>query len=139
MASVKCFEDLEIWKMAVELDKRIFKLTKTGNLAVDFDLRNALRKTSGSVMDNIAEGFEISGNKELIRFLYISKGSAGELRSQIHRTFHREYIDADLHKDLTTTCRILSDKIYNFIKYLEKSQMVGLKFNNRANANKSAT
>ncbi len=92
MATVKRFEDLEIWQLARQLSKEIFELTKSGDLSKDFKLRDQMRSSSGSTMDNIAEGFERNGNKEFSQFLSIAKGSNGELRSQLTRIFDREYI-----------------------------------------------
>jgi four helix bundle protein len=64
MATVKRFEDLEIWKEARKLSKEVVRLCKTTDLKSDFKLRDQIRASSGSVMDNIAEGFERDGNLE---------------------------------------------------------------------------
>ncbi len=79
------FEDLEIWQEARELCRYVFKLTSTGLFNKDYKFRDQIRSSSGSVMDNIAEGFERGGNKEFAQFLSIAKGSCGETRSQSYR------------------------------------------------------
>ena len=83
MATITKFEDLEIWKLAREQANQIYKLTQDGGFSKDFELKNQINKSSGSVMDNIAEGFERFTNKEFAKFLIISKGSNGEVRSQL--------------------------------------------------------
>jgi four helix bundle protein len=79
---VKSFEDLDIWKQARQLVQEIYRLTKTEKFSRDFDLRHQIQGATVSIMSNIAEGFERGGNQEFIQFLYIAKGSCGEVRSQ---------------------------------------------------------
>lgn len=90
------FEDLEIWQLAREQAKEIYKLCQTGNFSKDFELKDQIRASAGSVMDNIAEGFESFSNKEFCQFLVIAKGSNGEARSQLYRAFDRNYISEDV-------------------------------------------
>ena len=71
MATVSCFEDLEIWKKSRVLCKNIFILTKKTEFSKDFALRNQILRSSGSIMDNIAEGFERDGNKEFQNFFLL--------------------------------------------------------------------
>lgn len=78
-------------------------------------------------MDNIAEGFERDGKKEFINFLYISKGSLGETRSQVYRSFDAEHFDEETYNDLLNDCLNLSGKISHFISYLSNSEYDGLK------------
>lgn len=83
MATIKRFEDLEIWQIARRLCKEVFNLTNKGPFLKDFKFRDQIRSSSGSIMDNIAEGFERSSRLEFVNFLSIAKGSAGETRSQL--------------------------------------------------------
>ena len=85
MATIKRFEDLEIWQEARKLAHEIHLICIETELRNDFRLKSQIKASSGSVMDNIAEGFERDGNTEFRQFLSISKGSAGETRSQLYR------------------------------------------------------
>jgi four helix bundle protein len=81
MATVRRFEELGVWKDARELCRKIREIVNGSGLSKDFTLKNQILGSSGSVMDNIAEGFERDGRKEFLNFLYIAKGSLGETRS----------------------------------------------------------
>ena len=77
--AVKYFEDLDVWKEARRLTKEIYAATPDAKFSKDFGLRDQIRRAAVSVMSNIAEGFERGGNQEFIQFLYIAKGSCGEV------------------------------------------------------------
>jgi len=125
---ISTFEDLEIWIEARELCKSINKLTQRDSFSRDFKLKDQIRSASGSIMDNIAEGFERGGNKEFIQFLYIAKGSCGEVRSQSYRSFDFNYITEDDFSSLIEKTTLLSKKINSFINYLQKSNFKGAKY-----------
>ncbi|WP_339657711.1 four helix bundle protein [Flavobacterium frigidarium] len=128
MATITRFEDLEIWKEARRLAKEIHLITVETDLKSDFRFRGQIKASSGSVMDNIAEGFERNGNLEFRQFLSIAKGSAGETRSQLYRVLDYNYIDVVKFEILKTDFENLSGKINNFISYLNKKDFKGTKF-----------
>jgi four helix bundle protein len=125
---VEKFEDLEVWQEARELSKYIFTLTSKEPFSRDFKLRDQIHGSSGSIMDNIAEGFERDGRREFIQFLSIAKGSCGETRSQSYRAFDFKYINQDeLNQLLECTVR-LGKRIGSFMYYLKRSTIKGSKF-----------
>ncbi len=125
--TVQKFEDLEVWKNARELCKKIREIVNTTSLGKDYSIKDQILSSSGSVMDNISEGFERDGKKEFIQFLYISKGSLGETRSQIYSTFDAGHITQTKFDELRNDCLNLSGQLSNFLAYLHKSEIQGLK------------
>ena len=128
MATITKFEDLEIWQEARKLAKEIYLISKDTDLKTDYRFKDQIKASSGSVMDNIAEGFERDGNLEFRQFLSIAKGSAGESRSQIYRLYDYEIIDEEKFNQLKNDYLSLSSKIKNFITYLNKQDFKGNKF-----------
>jgi four helix bundle protein len=121
------FENLDIWKESRELCKDIYRITNYELFSKDFRFRDQIRASAGSIMDNIAEGFERNGNKEFIQFLYVSKGSCGETRSQLYRAFDINYINEEEFNVLYNKTYHLSKSISNFIQYLKNSIITGHK------------
>ncbi|MEO5789864.1 MAG: four helix bundle protein [Gelidibacter sp.] len=128
MATIKKFEDLEIWQEARKLSNEIKEIVLNSELKNDFKLRDQIKGSSGSVMDNIAEGFERDGNIEFRQFLSVAKGSAGESRSQLYRVFDYGYITEEKLEKLVNEYEQLSKRIANFITYLNKQDFKGNKF-----------
>ncbi len=128
MATIERFEDLEIWQSARIISKKIHLLSLETELKNDFGLKNQMKNSSGSVMDNIAEGFERGGNLEFRQFLSVAKASAGETRSQLYRLWDFDYINQKKFEELKIDLENLSGKIQNFIKYLNKNDFKGDKF-----------
>ena len=128
MATINRVEDLDIWKRARLLCKDIHKLTMLGEFKTDFALRNQISSSSGSIMDNIAEGFGREGNKEFVNFLCIAKGSANETKSQLYRALDFEYISEKQFNTLAEEMVVLVAGIKGLSDYLIKSDMKGNKF-----------
>ena len=119
MATAKQFEDLGVWQDARVLVKEIYAASKQRAFYCDFGLRDQIRRAATSTMSNIAEGFERGTRKEFIQFLTISKGSNGEVRSQLYVALDQEYLTAKEFNALRDSAVSLSRRIARFIRYLE--------------------
>lgn len=128
MATISTFEDLEIWQLARKQASKIYQVYTQPAFSNDFALRNQINRASGSVMDNIAEGFDHSGNKEFVNFLLIAKGSNAETRSQLYRAFDRKYFTEILFEEMKIDNELLGKKIMSFIKYLKSSEFKGQRY-----------
>ena len=128
MASYKRFEDLPIWQKARSFSKRIFEITLEDKFSKEFRMCSQIRAASGSIMDNIAEGFERNGNGEFKQFLYIAKGSCGETRSQIYRAFDYGFISEKQFEEMKSLSEEISKSINSFIDYLNNTEIKGTKF-----------
>lgn len=128
MAYARRFEDLTIFQKARDLCREVYRTTE-GSKTFRRDDRfvQQIHAAAGSVMDNIAEGFERDGNKEFINFLYIAKGSCGEVRSQIIRAQDVGHIDRPTATKLYNDSVELGKAISGFIASLKKSSITGLK------------
>ena len=128
MASLKCFEDLEVWQKSREFAKEIYAISRESHLSRDFILRDQIIRSAVSIISNIAEGFERGGTREFIQFLSVAKGSAGELRSQLYIVLDQGYIDENKFKELIETNTAISRMISRLIEYLRKSNIKGIKY-----------
>ena len=131
MATIDRFEEIISWKEARSLNKTLGSLIDSGRFKHSYRLINQIEGSAGSVMDNIAEGFERSGNKEFIQFLYIAKGSCGELRSQLYRALDRKYISQEEFESLSVHAMKISGLIQKLVNYLETSPSKGPKYKGR--------
>ncbi len=131
MAKTEKFEDLEIWNKSREICIDIETLFETTNLGKRFSMKDQMDRSSGSIMDNIAEGFERNGNREFVNFLSFSKGSCGELKSQLYRALDKNLISQSEFDNLSVKIELVKNKIGAFMKYLNSTEIKGLKFNNK--------
>ena len=122
------FEGLDIWKIGRDICMDVWNIIENTTLNKDYSLRNQMNSSSGSIMDNIAEGFERNGNRELIQFLSIAKASCGELRSQLYRCLDRNHITKDRFDDIYSKTVTEGKKIGAFMAYLKKSDRKGAKY-----------
>jgi four helix bundle protein len=126
--NIKRFEDLEIWMEARELCKVVQEITSQAPFWNDFKLRDQIRGSSGSAMDNIAEGFDRGGNKEFGQFLSMSRGSTGEARYQSYRAYDNKYITEEKFNELLERTDSLSRKTFKLMEYLKNSDIKGIKY-----------
>lgn len=128
MAKIEKFEDLVVWKRARIICNEIELLFQTTKLGNNYALRNQMNRSSGSIMDNIAEGFGRAGNKEFHNFLSYSKGSCTELKSQIYRSFDKSLINKEQYEKILDLLEIETNKIGAFMFYLRNTNIKGQKF-----------
>jgi len=121
---VSRFEDLEVWQEGCDLAVEIYKQSREGKLARDYGLRDQMTRAAVSIPSNIAEGKERETAPELIRYLYIAKGSTGELQTQLYIAQRIGYVDEGTCYDLIQQTKVLSKKLGSFIQYLKRN--VGL-------------
>ena len=128
MEKIRRFEDLEIFQIARGLCKDIYIITDAESFKCDYRFTQQIRAAAGSIMDNIAEGFERNGNKEFVNFLYIAKGSCGEVRSQLLRANDVGYIDDNSFRQLYDRTLELGRKIYNLAQKIKDTGNPGSKY-----------
>ncbi|HMQ01278.1 MAG TPA: four helix bundle protein [Cyclobacteriaceae bacterium] len=128
MSKINSFEDLEVWQRARELSLLVYKATQGDSFSKDYSLRDPINKTTGSVMDNIAEGFERGGNKELRQFLSIAKASCAEVRSQLYRALDRNHLSESDFEFLKEKSIEVSKQLSGFMNYLKNSDKKGYKY-----------
>jgi four helix bundle protein len=127
MATIRRFEEMDSWKLARELCQKIGKVIDDGKLKKNYRLIDQFEGSSGSIMDNIAEGFERGIRGEFITFLGYSKGSCGELRSQLYRALDRDYLSKDQFDEFYTMTVRISAILQKFIEYLQKTEIKGVR------------
>jgi four helix bundle protein len=131
MATIQNFEDLKVWQKARLLCNEVFSLSVISKLSKEFGLKDQINRSSGSIMDNIAEGFGRKGNLEFINFLTYSNGSACECKSQLYRAYDRNYITEEKRKELSDLADEIAKMITSLIAYLGGSELKGIKFKSR--------
>jgi four helix bundle protein len=123
MAKIERFEDLQSWQKARQLTNLIYDLTAHSLFAKDFRLKNQIQDAAGSVMHNIAEGFDAGTNAEFIRFLKMSRRSASEVQSQLYLALDRKYISPEeLNKayELATESKRLINGMVAYLRRVSK-------------------
>lgn len=128
MALINKIEDLKVWQEARVLDKLVFEFLYNNSSLRDYDLKNQVSSASGSIMDNIAEGFGRGGNKEFRQFLTIARGSCTETRSQVIRATDRYYISIEQSNELLEKLELIAKMINGLIKYLNNTDLKGSKY-----------
>jgi four helix bundle protein len=128
MATFKKFEEIECWKKARELTRRIYEITNKPAFARDFGLKDQIRRAAVSVMSNIAEGYDRSGTAEFIHFLATAKGSAAEVRCQLYVAADQGYIQQEHFIELSNLASDTSRMLSGLMKYLRASGYRGTKF-----------
>ena len=121
MATVKRFEDLDVWSKARALCKMVFDLTQNDLFSKDYSLKDQIRRASVSVMTNIAEGFARYSNKEFINFLVISRASAAEVKSLLYVAYDLDIINEKERDLLFEEIGILARKTNALISHLRKT------------------
>jgi four helix bundle protein len=120
MAKYSSFEEMEVYQKALSFGVKVYKLTLSNQqISKDFGLKDQLQRAALSISNNIAEGFERETKKELVRFLYFSKGSAGECRNMFNFLKLLEYINEDNFYDHRNDVIEISKQLGNYIKYLK--------------------
>ena len=131
MATITKLEELEIWQLARKYAKEINQLLQTNSFQNEHGLKQQMKNASGSVMDNIAEGFGRGSKHEFVNHLTIAKGSAEETRSQLYRCLDNGLIEEEKHVDLSVQVEVLVKRIAGLIHYLNQVSIKGQKFKDR--------
>lgn len=123
----KSFEDLPVWQAAIELARHTYAITEHQAFRGHAGLRDQLERAALSVSNNIAEGFERGTTNELLAFLYIARGSAGEVRSMLcllERVPAFSPLKSDI-SNLKSSCLSISRQLYGWIEQLKNSDITG--------------
>ncbi|MBI3392981.1 MAG: four helix bundle protein [Nitrospirae bacterium] len=110
------FKELRVWREARDLAVKLYKETADGRFSKDFGLRDQVRRSAVSVASNIAEGYERSTTKDVVRFLFISKGSLSELRTQLEIAHGVGYMDEKLFRAFDDKCTKIGAMLTRLIK-----------------------
>ena len=134
----KSFEDFPVWQASIEFALKVFEFTNKADFRGVGDVKNQLERAVVSISNNIAEGFERGTNTELINFLYIARGSAGESRSTLclcERITKFAAFKSDI-LNLKSRARNISQQLFGWIESLKNSNIKGEKFFNQKEKSK---
>jgi four helix bundle protein len=118
---IKKFEDLDSWKTARELTVRVYELTRTERCRRDYGFVDQMRRASVSVMNNVAEGFERETNRDFVKFLFIARASAGEVRSMLYVGLDQGYVAKEEFSELCELTNRTAQLCWGMIKHLRKN------------------
>jgi len=121
MVTVERFEELKVWQAARDVANAVYKSSSNGAFARDYALRDQIRRAAVSIPSNIAEGFSRHSNKEFIQFLFISKGSAAEVQSQLYTALDQDYISQGEFDKIYGQIEVAARQISRFITYLKEA------------------
>ena len=124
MATFEKFEDLEVWKLSMDLCTDIYRITNTVLFSKDFGLKDQIRRSTVSVPSNISEGYERDSKNQFLYFLVIAKGSCGELRTQLKIARMLDYLKEEEYTTINEKCISASKQLAGFIKYLKQHQSI---------------
>lgn len=127
MGTITSFEELKVWQKSRELCQQIFYVSHTDKFAKDYALKDQVNRSSGSVMDNIAEGFGRQSANEFINHLSIAAGSLLEVKSQLYRALDRNYLSQIKFKNIVAIINEIGKMLTALTAYLNKSDIRGLK------------
>jgi four helix bundle protein len=120
MAKYSSFEEMEVYQKALAFGAKMYRLTLINpQISKDYGLKDQLQRAALSISNNIAESFERETKKELIRFLYVAKGSAGECRNMFNFLRQLNYIDENNFCEYRNDVLEISKQLGNYIKYLK--------------------
>ena len=115
------FEDLDAWKVSRELANLIYRFGRESGFSKDYGFKDQIQRAAVSVMNNVAEGFERGSNKDFARFLFIARGSVGEVRSMLYLALDQKYITEGPFKEAYSLCVRDSQLCWGLIKHLQKN------------------
>lgn len=115
---IRRFEDIEGWQAARELTQQVYAITRHGEFARDFGLRDQITRAAGSTMHNIAEGFDGGSNAEFIKFLRYSQRSCSEVQSQLYVALDQGYLNREEFDAIYAQAELTHAKVGGFIRYL---------------------
>ncbi len=122
MGTFKTFEEINAWQNARVLVKEVYAMTGSGDFSKDYGLKDQIQRAAVSICSNIAEGFERRGNKEFINFLWIAKGSAAEVCSQLHNAKDIGYITDEQFQSIYDSAKQIGGMLFNLITILSSDE-----------------
>lgn len=122
MAGFRTFEEINAWQNARGLVRDVYALTRSGDFCKDHGLKDQIQRAAVSICSNIAEGFERRGNREFINFLWIAKGSAAEVCSQLHNARDVGYITGEQFKSIYDSAKQIGGMLFNLITVLSSTE-----------------